>query len=335
MLPNFDRAYFFGDSLSDTGNVLKFTDGAFPNFPYALGRFSNGNIWVDSFAEELDITVEPFLPGLTSHTVMVDEAIGGINFAIGGATSGDENEGIVPLGLEQQIDTFEFLVRIQELDAMANEDHEDDIIINGDEHNFLNDDLFFLWVGANDYFSFIQDDPTTPDIVEANFPDTGKELKNTVLEVVDINIAGAIQDIVDLGGENIVVFNLPDLEDTPLGQNLAKSDRKALRKLTNRHNRRLSNYVEDFEASNPDINLIHIDVNELIDDIVDEPNAFGFTNVTDNFTGIDLYAEISQPPATGNPNEYLYWDSVHPTTTVHNLINDLVVDELTDEGLIV
>ena len=307
MSANFERAYFFGDSLSDTGNILSFTGGEFPSFPFATGRFSNGDVWVDYLAEELNLTIDPF----TANTTHND----GLNYAVGGTTSGTEGAFPVNFGLQQQIDLFELQTQLNPADT-------------------LSDDLLFLWTGANDYFSFIADDPTTPDVVEAEFPQTGKERKNAVIEVVDINIGGAIQDLIDAGGENIVVFNLPSLEATPLGQGLDKKDRKQLEKLTNKHNKRLSSLVKKTEKLNPDVNIIEVDIDDLFEDILDRPDEFGLTDVTDNFTGIDLYTGINQPPAMGNPEDYLFFDSVHPTTNVHGLVADLVMNELTDEGLI-
>ena len=53
------------------------------------------------------------------------------------------------------------------------------------------------------FFIFIEDDPATNDVIEADFPETGRERRDAVIEVVDINIGGAIQDIIDAGGENI------------------------------------------------------------------------------------------------------------------------------------
>ena len=55
--PAFDHMVVFGDSLSDTGNA---------------GRFSNGPVWVEQLAASLNIALEPSL-------------MGGTNFAIGGA----------------------------------------------------------------------------------------------------------------------------------------------------------------------------------------------------------------------------------------------------------
>ena len=316
-----DRVYVFGDSLSDTGNVFNFTNGFIPGppvFPYEPGRFSNGGVWLDYFTDEFDLTLDPFIIGAddTGINFNFSDDNNGLNYAIGGATSDNDNVGAVPLGLEQQIDVFQSLVQ------------------NQSPEEVVDDDLFFLWVGANDYLSFIQDDPTTPDVIETDFP-KGRGIKNAVIDVVDMNIGEAVRDIIDLGGENIVIFNLPDLDILPLAQELNKKDRKALNKLTKEHNKRLSNFIEDTEDSNPNVNLIEIDANELFDDIIDDPSDFGFTNVTDNYTGIDLYTGINQAPSVGNPDEFLFFDSVHPNTVAHELIADLVVSELTDEGLII
>ena len=312
MSQNFDRIHIFGDSLSDTNNVLNFTQGEFPVAPYEPGHFSNGDVWADYLTDELDLDVDPF-----SNPFNFFADNDGLNYAIGGATSGDDNVGVVPLGLEQQIDTFEMSTMFQS------------------PGETVEDDLFFLWIGANDYFSFIEDDPTTPDVVETNFPEDRQETVDAVIDVVNINIRGAVQDIIDAGGQDIVIFNLPDLNKTPLAQNLTTQDQRKLGQLTNIHNRRLDRLVDNIERTNPDVNIVEIDVDELVDEIFDNPGEFGLTNVTDNYIGADLYADLNQPPASGDPNEYFYWDSVHPSTTVHDLVADFVIDELSSEGLIV
>ncbi|MFL4999095.1 MAG: SGNH/GDSL hydrolase family protein [Xanthobacteraceae bacterium] len=63
----FDQMVVFGDSLSDTGNA---------------GRFSNGPVWVEQLASQLGLSLEP-------------SERGGLNFAVGGArldpSSGPDN----------------------------------------------------------------------------------------------------------------------------------------------------------------------------------------------------------------------------------------------------
>jgi phospholipase/lecithinase/hemolysin len=75
----------FGDSLSDNGNVFELTGGTLPDpIHYYQGRFSNGPVWVEYLAQQLNLTAQ-----------LVDEACGG-------ATTGGE----VPPGLRRQVTTY-------------------------------------------------------------------------------------------------------------------------------------------------------------------------------------------------------------------------------------
>ena len=79
--------YVFGDSLSDTGNNAAFigadpgqvvTGNTYiPTFPYASGQYTNGNVWVHTFAAGLGLSssAAPFWAG------------GGV-YAFGGAQTG-------------------------------------------------------------------------------------------------------------------------------------------------------------------------------------------------------------------------------------------------------
>ncbi|MDJ0745571.1 MAG: SGNH/GDSL hydrolase family protein [Xenococcaceae cyanobacterium MO_167.B27] len=298
----FDSFYFLGDSLSDTGNLFNLTNGFIPNAPlYEPGRFSNGNIWVDNLAEEFDLNISPFTD--------IDPNNDGVSFAIGGATSGATNIDPTAPGLTQQIDALELLIQ------------------NQSSEEVVDDDLFFLWIGANDYFNFIEDDPTTPDIIETNFPDTPQETQ-AALDEVNTNISQGIQDIINLGGENIFVFNLPDLAKTPLGFSLESDDREKLSELTAIHNDLLRETVEEFEGSYSDVNFTYIDISKLFNDILENPGEFGFTNVTDGYTKTDLYTGTGLDPTPTNPgadpDTYLFWDSAHLTTVGHDIFADYV-----------
>jgi phospholipase/lecithinase/hemolysin len=152
----FQRMFVFGDSLSDTGNLLNLTGGLVPNQPfYSPGRFSNGDIWVDYLADKLRL----------SDTNVT-------NFALGGATTGNNNVGLpgVPAGLEQQIDTFTGALGGQSADPNA---------------------LYIVWAGSNDYLGRFTSNPAEPianlsdaintlvasgarNILVPNLPDLGK-----------------------------------------------------------------------------------------------------------------------------------------------------------------
>jgi outer membrane lipase/esterase len=50
----FTSAWFFGDSLTDDGNLFELTGGAQPPAPYFEGRSSNGPVWADHVAQDFD-----------------------------------------------------------------------------------------------------------------------------------------------------------------------------------------------------------------------------------------------------------------------------------------
>ncbi len=91
----YSSMWVFGDSLSDTGNVLAltaaFTPNPFPVYPGAQGRFSNGPIWIDVLAGGLGLPAGAQSANLlltNPTTVTPLGAQGGHNFAYGGARTG-------------------------------------------------------------------------------------------------------------------------------------------------------------------------------------------------------------------------------------------------------
>ncbi|RZJ07951.1 MAG: PEP-CTERM sorting domain-containing protein [Rubrivivax sp.] len=70
----FSDIYFFGDSLSDTGNIYTAVGSGYVPPPYYQGRFSDGPVWVETFAA-----------GLGHADAATASTLGGHNFAWGGA----------------------------------------------------------------------------------------------------------------------------------------------------------------------------------------------------------------------------------------------------------
>lgn len=84
---NFSTAYFFGDSLSDTGNIYTLTGGSQPVAPYFPGRYSNGPVWTEYLAA-----------GIGHAEASKASLQGGNNFSYGGALTGG---GIIPSVITQ------------------------------------------------------------------------------------------------------------------------------------------------------------------------------------------------------------------------------------------
>ena len=122
------------------------------------------------------------------------------------------------------------------------------------------------------------------------------------------NIAGIINTLHDAGAVSFLVPNLPPLGSTPSYNTTPYS--AAINSLSQEFNADLSADLLAIDSANPDITIHTLDVYSLFNQIVADPSAYGFSNVTD--------PAISTPGA--NPDTYLFWDNLHPTAAGHALL---------------
>ena len=74
----------------------------------------------------------------------------------------------------------------------------------------------------------------------------------------------------------------------------------------------------EFQATHPDAVIIRPDLTARIREVYANPEKYGLTNVTDSaYTG-DYYGTTDA--VTSYPDTYLWWDGVHVTTTVQELV---------------
>jgi len=154
--------------------------------------------------------------------------------------------------------------------------------------------LFFLWGGSNDIFTalFLNQNP---------IPVAGQAIINLTNEIV--SLAG-------IGAKHFLVPNLPDLGITPFG--LSSPDSQGLSDLSTGFNLGLAASLADLEA-NLGLDIHEFDIFAFMHSMIEDPDS-GFDNVTDPcFNGITVCA---------NPDEYVFWDSVHPTTRAAQIIGD-------------
>ena len=263
----FSDIYVFGDSLSDTGNAFAATGSLIPPTPpYFEGRISNGPLWVETLAPQLELTSDPNL-----------------NFAVNGATTGFINnsnnllpEGAPPLliGLQTQID--EFIANTGETDPDA---------------------LYIIWAGSNDYL--------------------GGETTDVQSSVGNLSVA--VNKLGSIGARNFLLPNIPNLAVTPFVQSLPLEQQQGLTLLSEGHNSGLAAASQILEQD-PNINIINLDIRGLVDNIIANPDDFGFTNVTDSFLG----------SGATNPDDFLFFDGIHPTTNGHSFVADTAIKSITE-----
>ncbi|WP_312063339.1 autotransporter domain-containing protein [Brevundimonas sp.] len=127
-----------------------------------------------------------------------------------------------------------------------------------------------------------------------------------------------VGSVAQAGAGTILVTNLPKLSLTP--QFRATPAAPLADYAVTTFNGALLTGLNATAAARPGTNIIMMDLFKIGDVIAANPGAFGVSNVTQPcFNGVTVCA---------NPNDYFYFDGVHPTATGHAVIARLANDYL-------
>lgn len=291
---NYDAIYIFGDSYSDRGNVLNATGGQFPPEPFYSGGRFTLGLNWVDYFAQ-DTGLNPTeLTKLTPGSPLPKD---GINFAFGGSTTGSGNIGnLTNPGLN--------------LPGLEQQVNTYEQLLGGQAAD--PNALYVVWASGNDYFGGFSNNPQEP----IN------------------NLSQEIDTLASLGARNILVANLPNLGDTPLGRSQGAQTAAALNNLTNAHNALLAQSLSQLRQKYPTTNLIDFDFNGLFQDILNNPGAFGFGNITDSCSEINFPTvtpddldnwSVCRSILENDPKAFLFYDNQHATTGGHRLIADRVL----------
>lgn len=312
--PNFDRLYVFGDSLSDNGNEdtgLNYIQANLdphieidaPSPPYFPGRESNGLVWTDYLAQDLGLILTPVLH-LAEDDLIAETADGAYDvIASFGGNTATQSTNFAFSGSRlttDDVDPGDLIT--PSVSSQVNWLLED---LESNQMSASENGLYVIQGGANDYLSGDFSDPVEP----------------------VASIADAITQLYDAGARYFLVPNLADLGNTPIGSSLAAEESAFLTDVSNRHNDLLETTLRKLERDLPDVSIESPDFRALALDVANDPAAFGLTNGTDAY----LVGEAPSFSTTGdNPDNYFYWDYIHPTTIGQSLLADVAFEETTD-----
>ena len=180
------------------------------------------------------------------------------------------------------------------------------------------DALYAVWGGPNDLFNQMD----SLDLFSSTLADDIDGIINTGVG----NIVTAISGLSAAGANSILVPNMPNLGITPGGIWLdqflaATSGLEGLVGLGESVSQEFNTALAtSLMASSMDVLLI--DTFSFLGDVVMDPTAFGFSNVTDGCVS-DLVGGLeAEAPGFSDCTGYLYFDIVHPTTAAHALLAD-------------
>ncbi|MEO1794386.1 MAG: SGNH/GDSL hydrolase family protein, partial [Pseudomonadota bacterium] len=179
--------------------------------------------------------------------------------------------------------------------------------------------LVAIWYGANDVFASLDTlaevDPTDPAAQAAAAAAALFEATETAKAVA--NIVGTLADFPLFDFNDFVVLNLPDLGAIPAYNTTPLAG--AATQLSTAFNLQLVAELAALEAGGNDIEVI--DVFSLIGGLTQGQILPELTNVSEACLVPPTLDDTGNPTSPGSfcgiPNEYAFFDPVHPTTIVH------------------
>ena len=176
--------------------------------------------------------------------------------------------------------------------------------------------LYTLDIGGNDIFNAVT--------ALQNGTISFEEMTTTFLNAAVANTVGAVKVLYADGMRSLLYYETPDLSVAPAFKVLGAPFAADAGMLAKDFNTDVLNGIKALDLSG--LSVFDVPTFEAIDQIIADPKAFGFTNVTDPCVSGDF-----EDPGTecANPGQYLFWDALHPTAAAHALVADLAFDVLT------
>ena len=286
--------FFFGDSLTDTGNVFTATSNLSlvtlgliavqpQSPPYFNGRFSNGPVWAETTAARLGQAGDAARAGMSLG--LFGSLTGpGNNYAIGGARNAyggalGSFDALVPTGVLAQV---AYYLNTQIADPNA---------------------LYFLEGGGND------------------LRDAAKLATLDSQVQAAANAAGAMAaslwSLYQGGARQFLLMNAPNLGFIPESISAGRVNQGATVSLY--YNYFLGQWATAL-GQLPGIHLQTFDIfslyNGLVSDTIQGGSAYGFRSLTPCISG-----------AVSCTNS-LFFDEIHPTARVHAIVGNRVADQV-------
>jgi outer membrane lipase/esterase len=175
--------------------------------------------------------------------------------------------------------------------------------------------LYTMWGGANDIFYAT----TTPATAQAQIVAAAQQ---------EVKLIGEMQAA---GAKNILVFNLPNIGLTPEATEAGASAASSLTTLSVIYNGQLNAGIGQLGKG-----IIPVNAFALLTQVIANPGAYGFSNVTTPACGVGSNSVLCGPQGSGLPytyapgtnNSYLFADGVHPTTGADKMLAEVVLSEL-------
>jgi len=295
----FSDMVVFGDSLSDPGNVFVLTGmvsvrpydaGNIPSAPYPQGgkTFTNGKTWAQQVSKSLKLKSGKG-PALKSPKFL--------NYAFGAARAAPSAGG--PFDMSAQISQY-----LSDTGGVADREALYAVYFGG---NDVRDALVAFNVA---FQQTLLSGGTQPEALAA-----GQATAEAVLAEAITAIADNIIVLSLAGAQKFIVPNVANLGLVPAITELGPNTIALATALSVGFNLALENTLSTIEQAFH-VDITRFDVFELMSAIVADPESYNLENSIDAC----LTPEVKKGAVCKHPNDYFFWDGIHPTRVVHRIL---------------
>ncbi|MCD9086147.1 autotransporter domain-containing protein [Stenotrophomonas sp. SY1] len=166
--------------------------------------------------------------------------------------------------------------------------------------------LYTVWGGPNDVFAAQRNPAQAQAIIGAAVTD-------------QITLVGTLKAA---GAQYVLVPNLPDIGLTPMARDGQAAGMAAGTAAAKAYNNALYGGLKQ-----AGIEFIPLDTFTILQEIVANPGAYGFTNVSDRActSGSSLTCTLQNFATPDAANTYVFADDVHPTTGAHQILGEYAI----------
>ncbi|KAF7843662.1 GDSL esterase/lipase 5 [Senna tora] len=314
--------FVFGDSLFDVGNnnyinttaedQANFSPYGETFFKYPSGRFSDGRVIPDFIAEYAELPlIQPYLfPGN-------QEYIDGVNFASAGAGALVETYQGFVIDLKTQLSYFKRVTK--KLKQKLGD---------AESKSLLARAVYFIHIGSNDYLA--------PFFLNSTLITSYSPQK--YVDLVMGNLTTVIQEIHKQGGRKFGLLKLAPLGCLPALKVLVNgsegSCKEQVSSLAMMHNIALSVQLQKLEKQLEGFKYSLNHFYEVVLDAINFPSKYGIKVGDEACCGSGPYrgyyscggkrAVNKDYELCENPNEFLYFDSFHPTEKANEFFSKII-----------
>ncbi|KAL2247714.1 GDSL esterase/lipase At5g03980-like [Sesamum indicum] len=330
---NFDQIYQLGDSISDTGNLIReFPIGSstsFARLPYgetffknATGRCSNGLLMIDYIALDAGL---PFLPAYKDRDADFKH---GVNFAVAGSTALPSHV-LAAKHILSPVTTSSLTIQLGWMST-----HFNSICLHHREcAEKLQTALFMVGeIGGNDYNYAIFQGKTMD------------ELQSMVPEVVHA-IINAVRRVISFGATRVVVPGNFPIGCLPIyktafhtNKSAAYDENRCLKQLNDfamYHNEQLQQAIEKLQQEHPNAIVVYADYYNAYQHLLHFAKSHGFDTERACCGSGGKYSfnmtRMCGAPGVGvcaDPGRFLSWDGVHLTQEGYKIMAGWLVHDI-------